>query len=212
MAHIRAGISHLPEPPTERETSPRGTTRTTVTAIRIAPARYEEAQDFPAYLSSVQKNGDLWEAMHRLARVPEALVARAAALAGRWKLLALTEDWCGDAVNALPVLARLVEQLPTFELRMVGRDANPDLMDTHLSGTSRSIPVVIVLDEQLTERGWWGPRPTPLQTWFNAEGRLLEKKERYRQMRQWYARDKGRTMIDEILQIAERSLTSAGAP
>jgi hypothetical protein len=188
-----------------RESAPRAApTYPSNAHMIIAPERLASAMDFPTYLSTVQESADLWSAVYRTVRVPEGAVERARQIPGRWHLLALSEDWCGDAVNALPLLARLTEQVPSFDLRLLGRDANPDLMDRHLTGSSRSIPVVMVLDDQLVEHGWWGPRPGPLQAWFQGEGQALEKKERYRQMRQWYARDRGATILDEVLTIAER--------
>src|SRR3712207_8531646 len=51
-----------------------------------------------------------------------------------------------------------------------------------------SIPVVILLDDDYVERGWWGPRPTELQTWVVGAGQALDKAERYREIRRWYAR------------------------
>ena len=173
--------------------------------MRIDPEVYENALDFHAYLATVHKNADMWHAVYRMARVAEGYVERARAIPGAIKLLALSEDWCGDAVNTLPLLARFVEQLPGWELRILGRDTNPDLMDTHLTGTSRSIPVVMVLDGEYEELAWWGPRPEPLQTWYLTEGKQLDSVERYKQVRQWYARDRGRTFLDELLQLAERA-------
>lgn len=179
--------------------------------MRIDPSRYDGAPDFQGYLATVRKHAELWHAIYRTARVPEGLVDRARAIPGPWKLLALSEDWCGDGVNSLPLLARLVEQLPGWELRILGRDTNPDLMDSHLTGTSRSIPVVMVLDEDLAEVGWWGPRPAPLQEWYLAHANGMEKTERYKHVRQWYARDRGRTFLDELLRIAEAAATEPRA-
>lgn len=176
----------------------------------VTAERFGAAQEFPTYLASVTANAALWPAVYRTAHVSEETVARARELPGRLKILALTEDWCGDAVNSLPILARLVEQVPGFDFRLLGRDANPDLMDSHLTGTSRSIPVVMVFDESMTELGWWGPRPSALQRWFLDEGVRLEKGERYKQIRSWYARDRGRSILDEILSIAENGLRISG--
>ena len=148
--------------------------------------------------------------MWRHARVDEEYVRRVAALPGRWHLLVISEDWCGDAVNTVPVLARLVERTPNTDLRVLGREANPDLMDSHLTGSSRSIPVVIVLDEAFMERGWWGPRPTVLQRWVSGQGQLLEKTLRYREARTWYARDRGRTTLEEVVSIMERAAATGG--
>ncbi len=178
----------------------------------ISPDRHTAARDWAAYLASVTKNAELWAGVYRTARVSDLAVARARAIAGKWHLLALTEDWCGDAVNSLPVLARLTEQVPSIDLRFVSRDANPDLMDEHLTGSSRSIPVVIALDGEFVERAWWGPRPAPLQEWFNGEeARGLDKAERYRRIRAWYARDRGATFLDELLGILEAGVETAAA-
>ena len=66
-----------------------------------------------------------------------------------------------------PYLARLQEALPNFELRVLSRDENPDLMDAHLTNGTRSIPVVMILDQEFREVAWWGPRPRPLQELFH---------------------------------------------
>jgi hypothetical protein len=173
--------------------------------------RFRGATTFEALLGSVQKNVELWTAMWRHARVDEEYVRRVSALPGRWHLLALSEDWCGDAVNTVPVVARLAERCPNVELRVLARDENPDIMDAHLTGTSRSIPVIIVLDDAFEERGWWGPRPTVLQHWVSGQGQLLEKSARYREARTWYARDRGRTTLEEVVSIMERAAAADAA-
>ena len=166
--------------------------------------RYLGAMEFDEMLATVEKNVDLWSSVWRRAEVPEQYVQRVAALGGAWHLLVLSEDWCGDAVNTVPVVARLAELAPNLDLRVLARDANLDLMDTHLSGTSRSIPVVMVLDEEFRERGWWGSRPAALQAWVMGPGMAMEKEARYREVRSWYARDKGRTTLEEIVALMER--------
>jgi hypothetical protein len=172
----------------------------------LDPARYAAALRFSEFLERAEKNAALWRDTYRLTRVPEEAVTRAAAVPGRWHLLVILEDWCGDAVNTIPMLARLAELVPSLDLRIVGREANPDLMDAHLGPTgARAIPVVIAYDEGFVEHGWWGARPGPLQGWFEAEGRHLEKDERYRYVRGWYARDRGRTTLDEVLALLERA-------
>lgn len=169
----------------------------------FSPERLARGQDFREYVASAQKNVDLWSAVYRTAAVPEGAAERAARIPGLWHLVALSEDWCGDAVNTLPVLAKLSERVPNVELTIFGRDANPDLMESHLTGSARAIPIIIVLDDQLVEHGWWGPRPKALQEWFLSVGVGLEKTERYKQIRTWYARDRGRTIVDEVLRMVE---------
>ncbi len=118
--------------------------------------------------------------------------------------MALSEDWCADAVNLLPVLSRLVDEVPGLDLRVLSRDDNLDLMDQHLTnGRSRSIPVVLLLDEKFVERAWWGPRPEPIQEWVIDEGMKMPSKERYKIIRRYYAKDKGRTLVRELLHLME---------
>jgi len=108
-------------------------------------------------------------------------------------------------MSTLPVIARLTEATPLIEMRIIGRDANPDLISSHLTGLSRSIPVIIVLDDEFNECGWWGPRPGSLQTWVTESGLALPKDERYRQVRMWYARDQGQTAVQELLEIIAKA-------
>lgn len=164
-------------------------------------ARFEAAPTFEEYLEGVDRNRELWHGVYARARVPEDLAAAARERGDRWYLLALSEDWCGDAVNTLPFVARLAESVG-WDLRVVSRDANPDLMDAHLTnGRSRSIPVVIVYDEDFREIGWWGPRPGEIQEWVLSEGLAMPSPERYKVVRRWYAEDKGRTTLRELLQV-----------
>jgi hypothetical protein len=173
--------------------------------------RFLGGQEFEEMLASVRKNAELWDAVWRRAAVPDAFVDRVNALPGAWHLLVLSADWCGDAVNTLPAIARLAEHSANTDLRILERDANVDLMDTHLTGTSRSIPAVIVLDADYVERGWWGPRPYELQRWVLNEGQALEKSERYKHVRGWYARDRAPTTLEEVVSLMERAAASYSA-
>jgi hypothetical protein len=173
--------------------------------------RFEGAQTFADFLAGVREHVDFWHSMARRARVPEEFLDRARALPGRWHLLVLLEDWCGDAINTIPLLSVLAEAVPNFELRVLGRDANPDLMDAHLSNGSRSIPVVMILDQDFQEVGWWGSRPRELQEWVLTEGLKLPSDERYAEVRRWYARDGGRTTLDEVLTLLESCAEERGA-
>lgn len=166
-------------------------------------AAYRAGCRYDQFLTDAAANRDLWQAVDRRARVARDTIARARAVPGRWRLLALADDWCGDAVNILPVVAQLSDAVDDLELRIVGRDEVPGLMDRHLTNGGRAIPVFILLDEAGTCRGWWGPRPTKLQRLFEAEGKSLQKDVRYRELRRWYARDRGDTIADEISALLE---------
>jgi len=161
--------------------------------------RFLQGETFQDFLDSVQSHEALWHQIYERARLPLDAEELAAAIHGEWNFLVLAEDWCGDVVHILPYLARLEESFPHFRLRILSRDENPDLMDSHLTNGTRSIPVVMVLDEEFHEVAWWGPRPGPLQELFLKEFKHLPKEDRFPKIRAWFARDRGRTTMKEIL-------------
>ena len=172
--------------------------------------RFHAGESFSEFLHRQKKNSDLWDALYTRATLSENAVARAAAVQRPWHLLVLSEDWCGDSINTLPVIARLAEAQPLIDMRIIGRDANPDLIDSHMTGLSKSIPVIILLDEDFNEIGWWGPRPGSLQAWVTEGGLALPQAERYRQVRTWYARDHGKTAVNELLELIEKAEAREG--
>jgi hypothetical protein len=174
----------------------------------VDAALYEAAPRFPAYLASVVRHAELWHGVYRTAVVSSESVQRLRRLTGEWRLLALSEDWCGDCVSTLPIIARLTEQAG-IDFRIHGRDANAGLMDAHLTSGTRSIPVVMVLDSEFREWTWWGPRPAVVQRWYRNEGLLLPGPEQSRRKRAWYARDRGRTTVLEVVDAIERAERSA---
>ena len=169
-------------------------------------AYYAAAVPLADYVAGAKKNKELWEAVYRGARVENAALARAAALPTPRHLLVISEDWCGDAVNSVPIVARLADLTPGLDLRVLARDEHPALMDAHLTNGARSIPIVVALDAHFAPLGAWGPRPRELQQWVLGPGQALEKEARYREVRRWYARDRGRAVVDEVLEVL------AGAP
>lgn len=172
-----------------------------MTRARTYGSAYAHGQTFAGFVEATVENRELWEVMSRRRFHVEEAATRIASVPGRWRLLVLADDWCGDAVNTLPVVARLAEAAGNVELRIVGRDEHPDLMDRHLTNGGRAIPVVVLLDESGKPHGWWGPRPRLLQQWFERTGRAMEPADRYRELRRWYARDRGATTASEIADL-----------
>lgn len=148
------------------------------------------------------KHRGLWHGLYRLAQIPAWALAAVPADSPR-KLLVLAEDWCGDASNTIPVLARLTDVAPGLELRILRRDEHPEVMDQYLTNGSRSIPIVIALDQEFRELGHWGPRPRVLQEWVLEERSKGTPKDRlYPEVRRWYAQDRGETTLREVLDAA----------
>ena len=165
-------------------------------------ALWDKALSFESFVASCKaEHCGLWQGIYNLARMPDWALAAVPPGAGR-KLLVIAEDWCGDASNTVPIIAKLVDLAPGLELRVIPRDENPEVMDQYLTNGSRSIPIVIALDEEFRELGHWGPRPRELQAWVMANRLTISKAELYPQVRHWYARDHGETTLREVLEAA----------
>ena len=173
--------------------------------------RWDRALTYQQFVDTSSAHHALWVNVHRLAKVPDWAIGAAHGLPGRYRLVVLAEDWCGDASNVVPVIAKFASLAGNIELRILRRDEHPEVMDRYLTGTARAIPVVIALTEQMEELGWWGPRPHALQHWVQAqlnEGR--DKKALYPDIRRWYAKDKGETTLHELLEILARQPARVG--
>lgn len=159
------------------------------------------ALTYDRFVKESTEHCGLWTGVYRTARIPAHLVDEAVNLGRPFRLLVIVEDWCGDATNTVPVLVRWIEQVPGAEIRLVRRDQHPELMDAYLTGTSRSVPIVIVLTGDMEEVGHWGPRPAELQNWVLAERRAGAGKEIYPGIRRWYAKDRGASTVREVLAV-----------
>jgi hypothetical protein len=115
----------------------------------------------------------------------------------------LTEAWCGDAAQALPIFATAALNNPLIDLRLLLRDENPGLMDLYLTNGARSIPKLIALDQDFNELFQWGPRPAGAQLLLmaykqnpSASYELFSE-----QIQRWYNLDKTLSIQKEILDL-----------
>jgi len=97
----------------------------------------------------------------------------------------------------------MAEVLPNVQIRVLKRDENPELMDAFLTNGSRSIPLALVLRPDFSVAGRWGPRPAELQAFVVAEKKaaLRPVDDIYRDVRRWYARDRGESTIRALLDL-----------
>ncbi len=120
------------------------------------------------------------------------------------KFLVITEGWCGDAAQIVPVFNKIATaSLGKIDLKFVLRDKNLPLIDAHLTNGGRAIPVLIVLNENADEvLATWAPRPQVLQAllkeWKSetTEMTILAEK-----LHGWYAKDKTLSTQAELVEI-----------
>lgn len=117
----------------------------------------------------------------------------------------LTEAWCGDAAQNIPVLAAIAKLNPLIDLQLLLRDENLDIMDQYLTNGGRSIPKLIGADGEFNEIFNWGPRPAGAQLMLKQykENPVKPYKEFAEDIHKWYAADKTQSMQKELLAILE---------
>lgn len=120
----------------------------------------------------------------------------------------LTESWCGDAANSVPIISRLAAENPKIDLKVLLRDSNLELMDRYLTNGGRSIPKLIALNQNFEELFVWGPRPLEAQKlyldWKDSEGQIPYS-EFHLVIQKWYTDDRGRAMQEELLELISKS-------
>jgi len=145
--------------------------------------------------------------MNRLDKTQELLpemVAKVKEVSEKQIWLILTESWCGDAAQNIPVLKKIADENPLIDLRLVLRDDNDELMQKYLTNGGRSIPKLIaVTDDMEKELFVWGPRPK------EALELVLNMKEQYggitdevkTAIQLWYNKDKGISVQKEMMEL-----------
>ena len=117
-------------------------------------------------------------------------------------MLVISEGWCGDAAQILPVIHKMAETTDKLNLQIVLRDDNPELMDAYLTNGSRSIPKLILLDKETLEPiNNWGPRPAEaakLIADFKEKHGVINE-EAKTELQKWYLHDKGLSTMQEIV-------------
>lgn len=116
--------------------------------------------------------------------------------------MVLTESWCGDSAQNLPVLAKISGLSKNVELQIILRDSNLEIMDKYLTNGTRSIPKLVAFDEEGKELFRWGARPVAAQQLINQlKERGLQKSEWLIELHKWYANNRGKEIEKELLEL-----------
>lgn len=160
----------------------------------VTKERFQKGMTFQQYLDQMTTNKERFLQLLQEIKVRpedrEALKRFGKSL----KVLVITEDWCGDALQNFPVLAKLVDGLPNVEMRIFLRDQNPDLMDQYLNqGVYRSIPVFAFFDENMNEVTRFIERPAVVTELIDKKIRELRQA-----LRQQHGEEWRQAAVDEI--------------
>ena len=113
----------------------------------VTPERFSQGFDYPSYMDQIKVNKARFEGYYDGFKLSSEDAAYFKELAqrpdGPAKMMVVGEDWCGDVIRGLPVLARIAEAAG-IPISIFPRDSHTDIMDEYLKeGKYMSIPVAV---------------------------------------------------------------------
>ena len=142
--------------------------------------------------------------LEKTVKISTEIIQKLNQLNGDYIWLVISEGWCGDAAQILPVIYKMAELSERIDLKIVFRDENEDLMNLFLTNGTKSIPKLIILDKNTLEvLSDFGPRP------IGAKQLILDYKAKHgivdetakTNLQLWYLHDKGLSIQKEILDL-----------
>lgn len=117
----------------------------------------------------------------------------------------ISESWCGDGAQCIPVISKIAQQSSNVELKLILRDENPQFMDAYLTNGSRSVPKLICIDKNNNQEiGTWGPRPLEIQKMvldYKKNNPNSTHEEFVTNLHLWYAKDKTKSIQNEFIDL-----------
>ncbi len=125
-------------------------------------------------------------------------------LSQKYTWLVISEGWCGDAAQILPVINKVAETSENIDLKIVLRDENEALINHFLTNGGKAIPKLIMLNSETQEViSDWGPRP------LEATKMVEKQKEEFgkldvnfkEKLQNWYNTNKGVEIESELVKL-----------
>jgi len=139
----------------------------------VAEERTSGPNQSAPYVHFTKLNLQRMKRLNKTVEVPAQLTELMKQKANKWRWITLTEPWCGDAAQCVPVIEKLALAAGAVKTHYILRDEHLTIMDAYLTNGGRAIPKLICLDENGAEVFTWGPRPAVIQDVMNrlkAEG------------------------------------------
>jgi len=149
-------------------------------------------------------NNQRMKRLDKQTKLSEEAVSLAEKIDKDFTWLVLTESWCGDAAQTLPVINKFSEASEKIDLKVVLRDENDELMNHFLTDGNKSIPKLIVIENESNKVvSSWGPRTEKaakmIQDYKQKNGIVDDKIKKDLQI--WYNQDRGKQIEKEMISL-----------
>lgn len=144
--------------------------------------------------------------LDKTTKIKETDIAKIKDFKGDVTWLVITESWCGDAAQTMPVMQKIASFSDGIDVKVILRDENLELIDAFLYNGGRSIPKLVAINNASGDvLGDWGPRPSfatkMVDDYKEAHGKLTPEFKEDLQM--WYNKDKGQNTVEDLLKFLE---------
>ena len=165
---------------------------------------FKGALTYEDYIDLLEKNLTLHQLHYKKFTISDEWL-KEIILLNSYQVLVITEPWCGDSLALLPVVRKICEARSDWELKIILRDKNPELIDQYLTNGARAIPIFLFLDQKGDLILKWGPRPQLAQEIFEnhreqINAGQIEKKEVIKKILTFYAKNRGEAAYKELMQ------------
>ncbi len=117
----------------------------------------------------------------------------------------ITEPWCGDAAHSVPMLVNMAAKNPNIAIDIQLRDSAPFLIDSYLTNGGKSIPILVIRNQEGQDLAVWGPRPKGCQELFlNLKEQGKDFAAIKEEIQKWYNADKGAEIQQEIQALLQK--------
>jgi thiol-disulfide isomerase/thioredoxin len=158
-----------------------------------------------ALLNYSMLNDKRMKRLDKTIQLSEEIISKTKGLNTPQTWLILTESWCGDAAQTIPVINKIANENANINFKIVLRDEHLELMDAFLTNGGRSIPKLVALDKDNNVLNSWGPRPTVatkmVADYKAANGGLDPEFKKLLQV--WYNKDKGKSVQDDFMEFLQ---------
>ena len=147
-------------------------------------------------------NNSRMKRLDKTTKLDDSVVNKFSSIDKKITWVLLSEGWCGDAAQNLPVINKLAETNSNINLRIVLRDENPELMNEFLTNGNQAIPKLIQLENEKATKTW-GPRPTiatKMVVGYKAKHGQLDADFK-KDLQVWYNKNKNENVIEDLSEL-----------
>ena len=167
----------------------------------LKEGRSTSKEDSEMMVNYSKLNHSRMKRLDKTIKLPQEVIERIETLKTPIEWIVLSEGWCGDAAQNLPIINKIAEANENINLRIVLRDEHPELMDKFLTNGGQAIPKLIHIENEYSKIESWGPRPsvaTKMVTDYKAKNGSITP-EFKKDLQVWYNQDKGLSTIDDMM-------------